>query len=262
MKISSSSSGCSAPQSGFRAIARGMRGFTLTELAISLVIIALLIGGLTVPLSAQLDLRDMNETRRQLTDIREALMGFAVINGHLPCPSAAANPGVEVGRDGVGNCNANDGLLPWATLAVDRTDSWGHYFRYRVVPTFSNSTAFSLQSGVSISPTLTIATRDSANNSISLTNTNTVVALVLSHGKNSYFGTTDAGIVIPNTSGSNGDEDGNNTAMVATGASTVYQRSPSNDTSGANTEFDDLVTWIPVNTLMSRMIVARKLSLP
>ena len=48
-------------------------GFTLTELAVVLMIVALLIGGMLVPLSAQNDIRNVNETQKTLNDIRDAL---------------------------------------------------------------------------------------------------------------------------------------------------------------------------------------------
>ena len=55
----------------------GERGFTLVEMTIVLVIIGLLISSLIPPLSAQMDQRNVNETREQLANIREALIGFA-----------------------------------------------------------------------------------------------------------------------------------------------------------------------------------------
>jgi prepilin-type N-terminal cleavage/methylation domain-containing protein len=62
-------------------------GFTLVELAMVLFIVSLLIGGLLMPLSAQNEVRGRQETDRALANIREALIGFAAINGRLPCPA-------------------------------------------------------------------------------------------------------------------------------------------------------------------------------
>ena len=56
------------------------RGFTLTELAVVMVIVAVLMGGLLIPLSAQRDAQAFRETQAQLDEIREALIGFAVVN--------------------------------------------------------------------------------------------------------------------------------------------------------------------------------------
>ena len=43
-----------------------MKGFTLTELAIVLVIVALLIGGMLVPLSTQRDIHNTSDTKSTL----------------------------------------------------------------------------------------------------------------------------------------------------------------------------------------------------
>jgi len=56
-------------------------GFSLVELAIVLIIVALLLSSLLSPLSAQIDQRNYNETQQQISEIREALIGFAVANG-------------------------------------------------------------------------------------------------------------------------------------------------------------------------------------
>jgi prepilin-type N-terminal cleavage/methylation domain-containing protein len=57
------------------------RGFTLIELAIVLVIVTILIGGLAMPLSAQIQARRIAETRTEMSATRDALLGFAM--GHV-----------------------------------------------------------------------------------------------------------------------------------------------------------------------------------
>lgn len=54
------------------------RGFTLVELAIVLVLVTILIGGLAAPLSAQIQARRIAETRKILDEAREAVMGYAM----------------------------------------------------------------------------------------------------------------------------------------------------------------------------------------
>src|ERR1700740_2544337 len=77
------------------------QGFTLAELAVVLGIVGLLLGGLMVPLAAQTDIRYRSDTEKALADIREALIGFAIVNGRLPCPAdrsiatATTNAGAE-----------------------------------------------------------------------------------------------------------------------------------------------------------------------
>ena len=63
-------------------------GFTLLELAIVLVIVTILIGGLAVPLSAQIQARRIAETQKTLAEAREAIMGYAMshtITGSCTC---------------------------------------------------------------------------------------------------------------------------------------------------------------------------------
>lgn len=56
------------------------RGFTLIELAIVLVIVTILIGGLAMPLSAQIQARRIAETNKTLEEAREAIIGYAMSN--------------------------------------------------------------------------------------------------------------------------------------------------------------------------------------
>jgi len=54
------------------------QGFSLIELAIVLVIVTILIGGLAVPLSAQIEARRIGETRKTMEEAREAIVGYAM----------------------------------------------------------------------------------------------------------------------------------------------------------------------------------------
>jgi len=60
------------------------RGFTLIEMAIVLVIITIMIGGLAMPLSAQIQARRIAETNRTLEEAREAIIGYAMIHSNSP----------------------------------------------------------------------------------------------------------------------------------------------------------------------------------
>lgn len=73
------------------------RGFTLIELAIVLVIITILIGGLAMPLSAQIQARRIAETNRTLEEAREALMGYAMSR---PASSSSCTCTYTVGDTG------------------------------------------------------------------------------------------------------------------------------------------------------------------
>lgn len=112
------------------APARTSRGFTLLELVLALFIMAILAASLAMPLSAQVALRRTEETRRQLDEARDALLGFAAANGRLPCPATETSRGEESfapgsdARDGL--CAAFfDGYLPAATLGLSPLDPEG-----------------------------------------------------------------------------------------------------------------------------------------
>ena len=66
------------------------RGFTLTELAVVMVIVAIMLGGLMVPLSTQRDLQSNRDTQKQLADISEALLGYAAAHETTTTPKSSS----------------------------------------------------------------------------------------------------------------------------------------------------------------------------
>jgi prepilin-type N-terminal cleavage/methylation domain-containing protein len=101
-------------------------GFTLTELAVVLAIVGLLLGSLMYTLSAQTEQRSFEETRRRLEVARELLLSYAIVNGRLPCPATAASAGIEDPAGG-GNCTTPyGGWLPARTIGFQIVDSNGY----------------------------------------------------------------------------------------------------------------------------------------
>ncbi len=236
----------------------GNAGFTLTELAIVMIIMALLIGGMMVPLSAQQDIRTNAETTRQLDEIREALVGYAVTRGYLPCPAKSTSDGTEDRDAGTAKCTGGKrrGLLPWVALGVKSSDSWGHLFLYSVTPVFSHgkpADRFTMTS----SPDITIMTRDNTGNLDNLSNAADIPAVVLSTGKNGHQSwTLDQAAQNADSAAANDDEDTN--AAPAADGKTFVSRTSSSAGAGIG-EFDDLVIWISPNVLFNRMVAAGKL---
>lgn len=232
------------------------QGFTLAELAVVLVIVGLLLGGLLIPLSTQQDIQRRAETTKALEETIEALIGYAVVNGRLPCPAISATNGAE-DRSGGGACNKRYGFIPWVTLSSPKIDGWGRLIGYSVTNAFSNSTTpFSLTSSADI----TLWTRDSAGTLTQLSNANAIPAVVFSNGKNGYWATLgETGTTINDSATPNVDEDGN-AAQIAwsNGGRNFVSRTPS-DAASANGEFDDMVAWLSPNLLFNRMIAAGKL---
>lgn len=227
-------------------------GFSLVEMAVVLVIVGLLIGGLLTPISVQMEQRRVSDTQKQLDEAREALVGFALHNGYLPCPAISPFNGLE-DRDGA-QCRdgRRQGYLPWVTLGVAKLDSWNHLFHYSVTPAFSDSVKlFALNTRRDIG----VHTRDSAGNLTPLTMERDIPALVLSHGKNGYGATSDQAILVGGAAAGNLDEQVN-----AAGDGTGFVSRLASDQAGLpGGPFDDLLVWVSPNILFNRMVGAQRL---
>lgn len=223
-------------------------GFTLVELAIVLVIVALLIGGMLVPLSAQRDIQSTNEMQKQLAEIKEALLGFAAINGRLPCPanpaiaSGAAGAGIEYAPTAAGCTTGLEGSMPWATLGLRETDAWERRLSYRVTAGYARL--------VPVGQNASFTLASNGNNSILVTSGGTSLAsnvpvVILSHGKNGLRAFLSTGDQM--AASTDGDE----------------QENADLDTDFVNKAptptFDDQVVWISPAILMNRMISAGRL---
>jgi type II secretory pathway pseudopilin PulG len=243
-------------------LTRRALGFTLVELAVVLLVVTLLLGSVLVPLATQVEQRRLGEAEKLLDDTREAIIGFAMINGRLPRPATSASDGEELsgtctslpdpGKDAVANCT---GFVPWATLGVSRLDPWGKQLRYSVSPQFADS-AFTFSTAMtnhkSVCP-----------NSSSCTTpvVSSVPAVILSHGREN-FGFRDDGGEFDNASTTNTDEIANDTkfkCLVAANCNDFVSRSISKNPAAAGGEFDDLVTWISNSLLFNRMVAAGRL---
>ena len=228
---------------------RGQRGFTLVEISIVLVIVGLLIGGMMAPLSAQLEQKKGNDTRQAMELAREALFGYALRNGYLPCPAISAVNGLE---DRTGSaCNKRYGYLPWATLGVARLDGWNRILGYTVTPAFADSVVlFTLKTPRDI----TVAGRDSEGRSVPLTDNNDIPAALISFGRNGYGATSDQNTRLADSGAGNDDEKTNlrsGTLLISRDA-TDNPRAPG----GA---YDDVVLWMSPNILYHRMVAAQRL---
>jgi prepilin-type N-terminal cleavage/methylation domain-containing protein len=215
------------------------RGFTLLEMAIVLVIVGLLLGGLLGSLNAMRSVQNESGTKRQLEEIREALITFAIINLRLPCPAApgtaetVAGAGLERAPTAAGCTGGASGVLPWATLGLYQTDAWGRRFSYRVTPAFART-----------APAITLAAvGDNTVRNLSLVAIATQVpAVVVSHG--------------PNPAGSRNRQG----ALAAAGVNPGEVENANGDASFVadtpRAAFDDHVVWVPSTILLGRMLQA------
>jgi len=225
-------------------------GFTLVEMAISVVIVGLLLGGMLLPLITLQEQASFTEGRQKLSEIREALMGFGMSHGYLPCPAISSSNGAEDRDAATGACNKRIGFLPWSELGFQKADTWGHLHRYSVTSTFSDSVnKVSLVSNGDI----TVVARD-INGATS--NIQNVPVVVLSHGSAASWAYQDDGVQVADSSLTNVDEDVNGNTPAGT---TFYTRDVNKITTSTGGEFDDLVVWIPVSLYFNKMIAAGQL---
>lgn len=253
-----------------------IKGYTLVELAVVLVIVGLLLGGLMVPLTAQTDMKAFTETNNTLDDVRNSLIGYAIANGRLPCPATSTSNGLEAPVGG-GACTAKIGTdiavgyLPAATLGITPIDSlgfgldgWGRESRNRIRYAVSTKTVngivnpFTTVNGMksatinfmaSTTPLLTVcsaAPTGAVCGGAQLSNS--AVFVIYSVGKNSATGGVgnEAANPNPNTA----DADGNGVPDADDGVFVSREQ---------ETAFDDIVQWVSSANLISRMVAAGQL---
>lgn len=232
-------------------------GFTLVEMAMVLMIIGLLLGGLIPTLTTQMEMQRISETRKQLNEIRDALTGFALSNGRLPCPANGATASGNESTTGSGSslsCTLTKGVLPWATLGVGETDAWGRRFTYRVSHGVSSNFAdgadgtgasCNIAAGVSFQ-LCSVANLGVLTTSPSGSNVATnVPAVIVSHGKNGLGAyPAGGGAQIGTATGDEEENADNNNTFVS---------------KDFTSDFDDLVVWLSPNILLNRMVAAGKL---
>lgn len=241
------------------------KGFSLIELAIVLFIVALLLGGLLVPLTAQIDQQRAKETQKTLADVKEALIGFAILNGRLPCPATAISNGIEkfTGAIGTTPCTTYfSGFVPASTLGMAPVnnqglliDGWNNPIRYAVsdvtlgmtpnaltttngikTETIASLTGKNLLNICASSTGNTVGPTPTCGTAIKLTDS--APALVFSIGKNANAGTLGP------------DESAN------TDNNLLFISHEQSSGGAGNEDYDDILSWLSSGVLISRMVSA------
>jgi len=233
--------------------------FTLIEMTIVLIVVGLILGGVITTVGVQRQQLKRDETRQLLEVAREALIGFALTNGRLPCPDTG-NDGIEnppnpaVGDD----CDANEGVLPHVDIGVVANDTWGNRFIYRVrgtgnlrmtdAPPALDGAGVPVGGGIGDNASFTMTNvgnivindNDEAAAGVSVL-ANNIPAIVISYAENGGIQQAcGAGLSARELENCDGDEN-----FVDSHYSNVTGQ-----------EYDDLVVWIPLTVLKSRMVEA------
>ncbi len=227
-------------------------GFSILEMAIVMVIVATLLGGLLVSISQTQEMNNRTDAESTLDEIKEALYGFAQANGRLPCPATTTSVGAEAPIGG-GACTQRFGFVPWSTLGLSGSlntdnllmDSWLSPYRYSV--TNQNGNAFTTAGQMSATTMGVLAPdlRICDDNACGTVLFSSAPAVILSLGANwSNFISADE---VENSGEAtiNGYRQGNNNDFV----STDY----------IEDVFDDIITWISPSILYTKMIAAGQL---
>lgn len=180
-----------------------LRGFSLIEVAIALLILSIIISSSMLPITNLLRHTKYKQAQQQLLDIQQRLLAHtasqAMQGAYLPCsdcrsdpcPGGVVNDGLEDRRDN-GRCSVFQteiGNLPWATLGLASHDPWGNRYSFLVLNKFSNmSKPFTLTE-----PNVAASSRDEyqiidEQGKGVFGVTIGAVAVVFSHGNNAYGG--------------------------------------------------------------------------
>ena len=250
-------------------IRKSIAGFSLVEMAIVLAIVGLLLSGLIPTISTQIESQRTNETRKQLDEIQQALIGFAVANRRFPCPATSASNGEESPVGGGSCTNFYNGYVPAATLGITSVDSstklvvdaWNNPIRYAITnntisgvantftsidgmknATMGNITNANLLNICASATGITGSDCGAAANKL----TDKAPVLIYSTGKNGGYG------------GSGLDETANPNPNRANNDRVFVSHTPTPSTA-PNGEFDDLMIWLSINTIFNRMVAAGQL---
>ncbi len=260
-------------------------GFTLIEIAIVLVIVAIILGYTLAMLPIQRELKQYRQADEEMDRIVNSLYAFAQVNGYLPCPAwfvpgalppatsngfecrnsdaNAANCDAIVPNPAADSCDVWFGYVPGKTLGINGKysatsglllDPWGQAYRYQVTNVNNNGPGslgedFVFQGDMgregigNLSPNLAVCNTQVGSTNLDCSGAGTRIiniapVVIFSEGK-------DRGQVLSAIQAENSDGD---LVFVKSTHSTV-----------ANAEYDDIVKWLSLNKLISKMIEADQL---
>lgn len=267
-------------------------GFSLVELAVVFTIVALLLASAMYTLSAQMETRNFEDTRRRLEQARELLLAFAIVNGRMPCPArsaATAAPTTVAGDEvlttatgcigdavtdyyGGTSGGVTLGYLPARAIGFQQVDSngfavdvWGNRLRYAIArlitacsgssttPHFVNKTNLRAN-GITCQPSDLLVCRSA-----------TGITATTCGGSANQVVTQDTVVAIVYSLGKNGATAPDAATATAAGrldesanlnGDRVFVHHAPNSNTAANGEFDDQMVWITAGEFYGRLIAA------
>jgi hypothetical protein len=248
-------------------------------------ILGLVLTGLVVSLSQELQQRHLLDTRTTLAQANEALTAFVVANARLPCPAVAGSNGLE-STTGPGLCTAAAGFLPAVTLGLPNLDGNGLLDDGWADGSIQdNSGALSYPRAIRYSVALLIGTPQAhALTTASLGGAvRSSVGTTLAANKGLFVCRSAAGMVGAGNRcgsaanslalnavaviwsqgptgndkiGNSADENQNSSQLGAPGIALAFvTRDPSGSAASAG-RFDDVVSWMPWGTVADKLMLA------
>lgn len=221
---------------------KNCQGFTLIELAVVLVVVGLLLGGFVGSLSSRIEATRYAETRENLENIKQALIGYTYTNGFLPCP--------DTDGDGRSDMPCMAGSVPWVTLGLRSGDAWNNRFEY-----WLDVVNFSVPFDLDTTAIGEVRTR-SVDGATLESYAENVVAVIFSRGNNGLGAVGvngSARAAIPSTGHSDEVENGDGDNTFVSRTHTVM------DATTNVGIFDDQLLWISEFSIKAKMVEAGKL---
>jgi prepilin-type N-terminal cleavage/methylation domain-containing protein len=235
------------------AAARVVRGFSLIELSVVVLIIGIVMTMGIGAWTANLENQALAATAQRQAAVKEALIGYLRRNKRLPCPDTdfTAPDGVE-NRATAGNpataCSARFGVLPYVTLGLARDavrDGWGNFYSYHVSNTTGGITDWTLTATFYPGNTGTLTVNDRVGGTATAIATS-VVAVVVSHGRNGFGAYTIGGT--RNTLPAAGTDELDNTNGTAD--TTYFRREATTSDAATGGAFDDQLMFLTAADLL------------
>ncbi|MBF0131103.1 MAG: type II secretion system protein [Magnetococcales bacterium] len=239
-------------------ILRSNAGFTLTEMAMVIMIMGVVGSILMTSLSARMSQTSHTVTKQRMAAIKEAMISFLRVKGRLPCPDTVVTAPTGQAADTCSSSTTgatSSGIVPWQTLGLPREgvlDGWGNFFTYHVTAKTSagssNWTAPGTLNDASIGDLIVLQRKSDGTGTEQVTE---VVLVLVSHGPNGKGAGTVKGT--QNAPPTDHPHELENTNLDGT----YVQRDFSDNTdlvTNPNGPFDDIVEYMTVADLIGPLI--------